>query len=170
MSSTISPLSFPQPITFFLLAISTRVAFHAVDSCAALHTPLPSCSSSLSHDFLYFFKMTSYASLIKSNKTRQGDTLQMHRPGDVAAKQVKKINKTIKKRRRKKKTRLPRPVPQPNLWITYRQKPKRVFHSPIATYRKTLSSPHQRSLLPPISHPTAAAPRSRFIRTRHSSH
>jgi hypothetical protein len=47
--------------------------------------------------------MTSCASLIKSNKTRQGDTLQMHRRGDVAAKQVEKVNKTKKKRRRKKK-------------------------------------------------------------------
>jgi hypothetical protein len=64
MSSTVSPLSFLQPITFFLPATLTRVAFHAVGSCAALHTPLPSCSSSLSlpscssnlsHDFLYFF-------------------------------------------------------------------------------------------------------------------
>jgi hypothetical protein len=123
MSSTVSPLSFPQPITFFLLATSTRVAFHAVDLCAALRTPLPSCSSSLFHDFLYFFKMTSYASLVKSNKTRQGDTLQMRR-GDAVAKQVKKINKTKKKRRRKKKkTRLPRPVSQPNLWI--QQQPQR---------------------------------------------
>jgi hypothetical protein len=78
MSSTISPLSFPQPITFFLPATSTRIVFHEVGSCAALHTPLPSCSSSLSHDFLYFFKMTSCASLIKSNKTRQDDIFHMH--------------------------------------------------------------------------------------------
>jgi hypothetical protein len=47
--------------------------------------------------------MTSSAYLIKSNKTRQGDILQMHRRGDAVAKQVKKINKTKKKRRKKKK-------------------------------------------------------------------
>jgi hypothetical protein len=116
MSSTISPLSFPQPITFFLFATSTRVAFHAIGSCAALHTPLPSCSSSLSHDFLYFFKMMSCASLIKSNKTRQGDTLHMHRRGDAVAKQVKKqIKRKKEKKNEKKKTRLRQPVSQPNL-------------------------------------------------------
>jgi hypothetical protein len=73
MSCIVSPLSFLQPITFFLPATLTRVAFHAVGSCAAL---LASCSSSLSRDFLYFFffKMTSCASLIKSNKRMQSDT------------------------------------------------------------------------------------------------
>jgi hypothetical protein len=34
--------------------------------------------------------MMSCASLIKSNKTRQGNTLHMHRRGDTVAKQVKK--------------------------------------------------------------------------------
>jgi hypothetical protein len=53
--------------------------------------------------------MTSCAYLIKSNKTRQGDILQMHRRGDAVAKQVKKINKTKKKRRRKKRLGCPGP-------------------------------------------------------------
>jgi hypothetical protein len=103
MSSTLPPFSLPQPITFFLPATSTRIVFHEAGSCAALHTPLPSCSSSLSQDFLYFFKMTSCASFIKSNKTRQDDIFHMHRRGDTVAKQVKETNKTKKKRRSKRK-------------------------------------------------------------------
>jgi hypothetical protein len=59
--------------------------------------------------------MMSCASLIKSNKTRQGDTLHMHRRGDAVAKQVKKTNKTKKEKKKEKKTRLPQPVSQPNL-------------------------------------------------------
>jgi hypothetical protein len=58
----------PAPTTFFLLVTSTRVAFYAVGSRAVLRTPSPSCSSSLSHDFLYFFKVMSSLHSLKATR------------------------------------------------------------------------------------------------------
>jgi hypothetical protein len=44
--------------------------------------------------------MTSCASLVKNNKTRQGGAFHMHRRGGVVAKEAKEINKTKREKKR----------------------------------------------------------------------
>jgi hypothetical protein len=74
MSSTTSPLSFLQPITFFL-PTTLRASLSTRSTRALLSTlPCPVAARVFPTTSFTFFKMTSYASLIKSTETMQGDT------------------------------------------------------------------------------------------------